>query len=425
MEYSFPWDKLGRIYKEEASVFNESPIELMKRLRKLEAFGFDRVLVIGICLAYPSILGRNSKSGGEVEVLLGLLKRVFYDFNFVSCIGDNVDVCYEICRKIMVFYNLGCEKQMMGELIGRSCDVFVRYAEEVFVKKVDFFCRLGMEKEDIGLLILRHPKILSFNLEGPVINICDYLKQIGLDNEKLNVITVECPHVLGKNRVENLPETMKALDLHDWFADKILNGNHHFLSGFVNSSSEQELKDDFQDDIERIKFSTKQHHTFGKLDFLLAIGFGNNLNTVEILRHLHGTRSQLQERFDCLILMGIKHSSLCKMIKTSPKILNQNTEMLEQKVNFLFNDLHYSLEHLDAFPSYLYYDLEKRIKPRYKILTWLREKGLLKRHYSLSTVIVGSEKKFIGYLLAIHPAAPKQWLEHFSAKDYNDYLCQT
>ncbi|XXG85910.1 hypothetical protein AAC387_Pa11g0909 [Persea americana] len=422
VEFGFPWNKLGRIYKEDVSVFSESTSKLLGRLHRLEALGFNRIQVIGICLAFPSFLGQNDEFGGELDALFDVLKRVFYDFDFGSGLEGNVDVCYEICRKIRVFYNLGCEKGKMGELIGRNRDVFLEFTEVAFVEKVDFFCRLGMRKEDIGLLVLRHPEILSFNLEDHIITVSDYLKRIGLDNEELNTVILQYPHVLGKNRLKNLPQTMKALDLQNWFADRIMNGNHHLLSGFVSSCSDEELKEDLKNDLERIEFLTKHHHTFGKLDFLLGIGFGNNLNNIEILRHLHGTGSQLQERFNCLLHMGIKYSSLCKMISASPKILNQNTDMLQQKVDFLCNELQCSLQHLEAFPSYLYYDLEKRIKPRHRILAWLREKDLLKKQYSLSTVLATSEKRFIACLLFIHPATPKQWLEVFSVKDFSKSL---
>lgn len=49
------------------------------------------------------------------------------------------------------------------------------------------------------------------------------------------------------------------------------------------------------------------------------------------------------------------------------------------------------------------------------MLNWLKEKGLFKRHLSPATVLAISEKKFIEKLYSIHPAAPKQWLDIFSA----------
>lgn len=99
----------------------------------------------------------------------------------------------------------------------------------------------------------------------------------------------------------------------------------------------------------------------------------------------------------------------------APKLLHQSKEMLYEKVNFLCNDVGCSLDCLDSYPAFLCFDLENRIKPRYKMLKWLKEHGLLKKLFSLITVLARSEKSFMINLYSVHPAAPKQWLECFSS----------
>ncbi|XP_077234341.1 mitochondrial transcription termination factor family protein [Tasmannia lanceolata] len=418
VEFGFPWNKLGKLYKEERSIFDEDSGVLKERLRGFELLGFDRVSVIGICLNFSFVLGKNEELGGEIDGLFVDLNRVFIDFGLMVSLEWNVDVCYEVCRKIRVFYDLGCEKGKMGELIGRNQNIFIEFSEEVLVRTTDFFCRFRTRKEDVGMLILQCPEILNFDLEKPVIKVFDFLKHVGLSDVELNSIMIQYPYVFGMNKMKNLPQLMRALDLHNWFFDKIKNGNHHLLDGFVNSSFDKELEEEVRDGIERIKSNPKPHHTNGKFDFLLGIGFGMNRNTLEILPRMHGTMSQLNERFDCLLRMGIEFSKLCKMINDSPKILNQSTQMLEQKVNFLCKDLHCTLQHLETFPTYLWYNLETRMKTRYRILTWLKEKGLYRGQYTLATVAASSEKRFIRFLRKIHPAAPKLWLESVSFENH-------
>lgn len=74
-----------------------------------------------------------------------------------------------------------------------------------------------------------------------------------------------------------------------------------------------------------------------------------------------------------------------------------------------------SLESLEGFPGYLMYNLEKRIKPRYRFHVWLTEQGWCKKKYSISSIIAVSEKGFLAQLSCIHPTAPQLWLEQ-SAK---------
>ncbi|OVA04678.1 Mitochodrial transcription termination factor-related [Macleaya cordata] len=421
--FGFPWNRLGILYKEEISIFSKNPETLTSRLDRFKNSGFDTVSVVGICLVFPFVLNGNDVVSDE---LFDFLKRVILDFDLMSSVEGNVDAWYEICRKIRFFYDLGCEKGQLGELMGRNQNVILDYSEQVLVEKVDFFCRMNANKEDVGLLLLRCPDILNFDLESPVLSVFGFLKHAGLSDEELNSITVQYPYVLGKNRLENLPHLMRALNLHDWLFDKIMKGEHHLLANFVIIGNPNEDVDiGYQDSLKRIQSTKNHYHTMGKLNFLHGIGFGENLATIKALSYLHGTRNELQERFDCLLQIGIEFSNLCKIVSLWPKILNQNTDMLEQKVIFLREEMGCSLQYLDVFPGYLCFDLENRIKPRYRIHMWLKEKGFVKRNYSIASILATSEKRFIARLFSIHPAAPKQWLECFSSKNHSNSIQET
>ncbi|KAK8965806.1 hypothetical protein KSP40_PGU002098 [Platanthera guangdongensis] len=147
-----------------------------------------------------------------------------------------------------------------------------------------------------------------------------------------------------------------------------------------------------------------------------CIGLGKNKSTSKAIWVVSANKEQLQERFDCLIGLGIEHSMLCRMIATAPKLLNQSRDMLLEKTKYLCHDLGYRIEYLNTFPALLFFNLENRIKPRYKILNWLRDFGLMKKPFAPATVVATSEKRFIFTLSIIHPEAPKLWLEFFSSQ---------
>ncbi|KAK9274176.1 hypothetical protein L1049_018990 [Liquidambar formosana] len=414
--FGFPWNKLGRLYKEDPSIFSKHPKELTDRLCEYKSYGFDNVTLIGICLSFPYVLSGECKLGGEIDALFDDLKKLCIHFDLIRCVEGNVDTWYEVCRKILVFYDMGCEKGMVGELMGRSKHIFVEYSEEILVQKMEFFCRLNVKKEEVGLLILRSPEILSFDLETPMISVLDFLKHFGFSMKKLKSIAQEYPHVMGRNKMANLPHVMRALDLHEWFFNELKGGNHHLLGDYVFSGADGALDRDFKDGLDRIHSSRTPLHTISKLNFMHGIGFGENNLTMKTLVHLHGTSSELQQRFDCLLRIGVDFSKLCRIITLSPKILNQNPRIIERKVKFLCQDMGSSLEYLDVFPAFLNFDLENRIKPRYRFHMWLSEKGWCTKNYSLASMIATSEKNFVGRIYGIHPAAPKQWFECFSYK---------
>lgn len=410
----FPWNKLGILYKADASIFDEDPDDLSRRFYGFKDYGFRSIHVIGICLAFPSVLGGKGYLGVQAGALFEDMKRVFADFDLGSFMEENVDAWYGVCRKIRLFYDFGCEKGKIGELLGKNRNIFLKYPEEVLFRKIDFFCRLNVRKADIGLLLLKCPEILSFDLETPVISVMDFLKHFRLDSQKLRSVARMHPYVFGRHNMANLPHVMRALNLHDWFFGMMQNGNHHLLGNYVLSPPDKDLDKDYIDGLEKVHNSRTRFHTINKLNFLHGIGYGENHLTMKILEHMHGTSSELQERFDCLLCLGIEFSKLCTIISFTPKVLNQSPQILEKKVNFLVQEMGLSLQYLDVFPAYVCFNLENRIKPRYRCHLWMAENGLCTKDYSLASMIATSDKTFINRLYGIHPAIPKMWFECFS-----------
>lgn len=414
--FGFPWDKLGILYVEKFSIFGKEPGFLSARLNGLLAIGFSNQQVVGICLAFPLLLDVELGSSGEIDALVDDLQRVFVDFDLGSQVEGNVDVWYEVSRKIKVFYDLGVDKGKVGEVMDRSKTVFIDYPEKDFVEKVEFFCRLGVNKTDVGFLLLRYPGILSIKFDDRVISVLGVLNHFGVQSKKLKKVMHRYPYVFGRNKMVHLPHILRALDLHEWFFNRIKCGYYHLWETYDLSSPDEGADVSYLRNLEKVKSSIRSDYATSKLQFFHWIGFGENKFTVKLLTTVHGSASDLQERFDFLLNEGIEFSKICKMIICSPKVLNQEIPSLRQKMDYFREEMGLSLEHLEGFPAYLMYNLEKRIKPRYRFHVWLTERGWCKKKYSLSSIIAISEKGFLAQLSCIHPAAPLLWLEQSSKR---------
>lgn len=412
--FGFPWNKLGKLYKEERLVFELSPEEIESRLLKMKGVGFTTLAVIGICLAIPRALCGNGELSAEIRCLFVRLKRLFEEFDSQHLFEENVDSWYVISRKIRVFYDLGCGNEEMWELMGRNKSVFMEYSEEALMKKAEYFCRFGARKEDAALLILRNPPVMNFDLEKPVISVTGMLKHFGLSQDEVDAVAQKYPYVLGRNKIKNLPHVVRALDLHERIFDRLKNGNHHLLDSYSLMDPDEDLDREYQEGLEEIQHSRTKTHNIQKLDFLHEIGFGENGMTMKTLQHVHGTAVELHDRFQILLDNGIEFSKICMLIRSAPKILNQKPHSIQDKLRFLCGEMGDSLEYLEIFPAYLCFDLENRINPRFRFHKWLAEKGLSEKSYSIASIVATSEKAFIARLYGIHPAIPKHWFERFS-----------
>ncbi|KAH9603050.1 hypothetical protein KSS87_006285 [Heliosperma pusillum] len=415
--FGFPWGKLGRLYVEEGLIFRKKPEFLRGKLDGLVSLGFGNQQIVGICLAFPGLLKEEGVGlNSDFDALLDDLKRVFLDFDLRSCIRGNVDVWFEVCEKVEVFYELGVAKGEFGKLITNSKCIFTDYPTEDLVEKVEFFSRVGVEKSEVAVLILNNPKILSIKFNDRVISVSSILDHFGLCKKTKISLEQKYKYVFGRNLMVNLPSILRAMDLHEWFFDRMKCGDHELFASYDLSSPDEGLDQNYVQNLESLKTVRRHTYSFSKLIFFHGIGFAENGETVKLLASAHGSPSDLQERFDFLLSEGIEFSKVCKMISRAPKFLNQEIDSLKKKLDFFFNEIGLPLDYLEKFPAYLLYNLEKHIEPRYKFHAWLTNQGLCTKKYSLASIMGTSNKGFLSQLSRIHPSAPQLWMEQYGNK---------
>ncbi|KAG6402736.1 hypothetical protein SASPL_134947 [Salvia splendens] len=400
----FPWKKLGLLCRDDCSVFKVDPSHLERRIDEIKGFGFNGVSVISIGLAFPQVLYSNA------DGLLGDLKILMLDYDLLSGVDENVDALLEVCEKIKLFYDLGCEMGKVGELMGRSKRIFIEYSKEHLIGKIEYFSRLNVGRVRVGSLLLSRPEIFGFDLGGQVISVSGFLAHFGMEEEELKSLEQKYPHVFGRNILENVPSVMRAMDIGEWFFERLQNGDPALLTAYTMPSGE-DLDKHYEEELRKLEDKRTRAYTKTKLDFIHSLGFGENRFAVKALSQMHSSRSELQQRFDILLSCGVEYSRLCAILKFAPRVLNQNPGQLEKKIEFFCNEMGASLQYLDVFPGYLCHDLEKRIKPRFRFHKWLKEQGYCKKNYSMATIIATSEKTFIARISRMNHAAAKMW-EH-------------
>ncbi|XBH59856.1 hypothetical protein VPH35_114540 [Triticum aestivum] len=101
-----------------------------------------------------------------------------------------------------------------------------------------------------------------------------------------------------------------------------------------------------------------------------------------------------------------------------PGVLTKSNDMLQNRSEFLISEVGLEPGYIAYRPAMLTYSLEGRMRPRYYVVKFLKENGLLKRDPSYFTVFKESEKAF--KKMFIHPH--KEAAPHLG-KDY-DAACK-
>ncbi|KAL9670182.1 hypothetical protein QQ045_007733 [Rhodiola kirilowii] len=404
-ELGFPWNRLGELYN--GGIFSKEPKQLTDRILYLKSYGFQNIAVVGMCLAFPELLWLGSESG-DTDFLLNDFKRVY---QLTTDVHQVLDSSYDLFRKINLLYGIGFEKGELCNLANMSRIFFINYSEDVLTQRIEYFCKLGVGGKDVAVLLLKSPEVIGFDLTTPEFSVLGFLKHFGMDKKELKSITVEFPHVLGRHKMANMPCVMRALELQNWFFNKMKNGSHELLGNYATEDSD--IDKDYTNGLNQIRLSKSRIRALRKLKFLHGIGFGENKLTMKLLPRLGGHYARLQDRFNCFIDLGANYSKICEVILRVPAIMNNEPDAIIDKVNYLCNEMGLSMSDLYKFPLYLETDLDRQINPRYRFREWLINKGLSTKPFSLVTLITTKGPRFVGIIFRIHPAAPKHYLESF------------
>uniref|UniRef100_A0ACD5WZM6 Uncharacterized protein n=2 Tax=Avena sativa TaxID=4498 RepID=A0ACD5WZM6_AVESA len=103
--------------------------------------------------------------------------------------------------------------------------------------------------------------------------------------------------------------------------------------------------------------------------------------------------------------------AVCK----APKLLTKSKEALQSRSNFLISDVGLAPAYIAHRPAMLTYSLEGRIRPRYYVLKFLKEKGLLHKDRDYYSTLMISEKEFMEKFVCPHKEAAPHLAEDYAA----------
>jgi mTERF domain-containing protein len=89
-----------------------------------------------------------------------------------------------------------------------------------------------------------------------------------------------------------------------------------------------------------------------------------------------------------------------------PLVLGNSQDKLLRTSEFLLSEVGLEPEYIARRPSMLSHSLEARLRPRYYVVKFLKEHGLLKRDLSYYTAFHVSQKEFLDKYIHPHKAAP-------------------
>lgn len=398
-DYGVPRTKIGRMCKEATEIFRYGAGVLDAKLRIYEQFGLSKSAVSKLVTSNPQLLvGEADK--GFIQALQRL-KEVGFDGNWIGGYLSMKSTWNwkRILDTLSFLHEVGYTDAQIRDLLKKDVGVLFDGSGKQVYAIVGALLKLGLTMNDVFALVLENHQILSHKCRENFWRALHFLVEIGMEPEYIGRI---------------LSSHLRFLDSHSFKGPKtvlrIFKGDKHGLCSAIKKDESMFLKFAFKAKScsGESRAARNPINVLEKTEFLQRMGYLDSSDEmVKAMNMFRGRGDQLQERFDCLVQAGLDYTTVVNIVKRAPTILNQTKDILKEKIECL-KYFGYPVESIAAFPTYLCCDIG-RIRARFSMYAWVREMGAAKPMLSVSTVVAGSDARFIKYFVNIHPEGAAMW----------------
>uniref|UniRef100_A0A1D1XRX1 mTERF domain-containing protein 3, mitochondrial n=1 Tax=Anthurium amnicola TaxID=1678845 RepID=A0A1D1XRX1_9ARAE len=275
---------------------------------------------------------RSSEKLEETVVLLGRIGGCGGEADLVlrRPVLLNLDLETQLVPRIAFLVELaGGDEEAAAKLI-RKLPAILAYTVEHFESHLKFWRSVGLSRERVFKIALVYPSVFSVSRERKIVPRIEFLKQCGLDADDIFKFLVKAPLFLSLS-LDNLAK--------------------------------------------KLVFLVKMGYRHGTRDMAAAAGAVTRTSC-----------ENLQGVVGLLLGYGFCIGDVLAMSRRHPQLLQYNYESLEEKLEYLVGVMEREVEELLAFPAFLGYKLDDRIKHRYEVTKEVKGKGMsLNKLLSVST----------------------------------------
>ncbi|XP_024963023.1 transcription termination factor MTERF8, chloroplastic isoform X2 [Cynara cardunculus var. scolymus] len=273
------------------------------------------------------------KSSEEIERMVAFLNR----FGGVELILGrpailNFDLDSQLIPRIEFLLNLSGGDEVATTTVLRKLPFILAYTVDHYTNHVEFLrSYAGLTNEEIFKIILVYPSLFSASQKRKLLPRIYFLKQCGFSSNDIFKLLIKAPLFLSLSFEENLAYKLALL---------IKIGYEH---------------------------RTKE----------LALAMGSVCRT---------SCKNMQEVISLFLNYGLTYEEILAMGKKHPQVLQYNHKSMKQKLDYLTEEMGCEVREMLAFPAFLGYGFDGRIKHRFEAKGKFLGEGLsINRLFSMST----------------------------------------
>ncbi|MED6130412.1 hypothetical protein PIB30_000917 [Stylosanthes scabra] len=401
--YGVPRNKMGKIFKDTPQVFRYESGVLGSKFQSYEELGVAPSTLVKVISLSPMVLV------GDVDFYLvkvleklnrlvgGEMGCTWIEEQLLDESNCNFGVMHELLCLLEKVYS---DEKLLGEMIGKHPSIVFEDSGVQALSLIVFLVKLGLSLDQIAIIFVEFPQIGMFmflsNLRKCYTLLCD----IDMPAVEIGKIFQSHSLLMGSFTIKKCSSLLGSLNVGKKMVCKFVQDNPEGMKNWAVGKKIEPYPDEKKTKAEKIELL--------KTEFLLSLGYEENSEGIkQAFKLFRGKGDELQERFNFLVDAGLDVKDVREMIKASPQILNQTTDMINMKIEYLLSE-GYPLSSLVNFPSFLSYT-PCRVKLRFSMYNWLRDHKVVHPMLALSTIVACSEEIFLRLYVNRHPSGLQVW----------------
>ncbi|KAK4272578.1 hypothetical protein QN277_021114 [Acacia crassicarpa] len=397
--YGIPRNKMGKIYMEATEAFRYEHGVLSSKLRAYERLGLCQSTLLKVIASSPYLLVGDCNP--DFIQVIEKFRHYVEDINWIEgqLLGGTSCNWSQMLRLLCFFGRLLTEQQL-SDIIKQHPDFFFEGSGgSSTLSLIGFLLKSGLSVDQISFVFANFPPIKVSKFLSNLRHCYLFLSEIEMEAAEIGKIFSSHSLMLGSFTLKKTNSLLSNLNVGKKRLRMLIQDNPLELKNWEFGRRVRPLPGTDEEKISRLR----------KREFLLSLGYGEDSKEMkEAFKVFRGKGAELQERFDCIVQAGLDPQNVKEIVKVSPQILNMRTNVINQKIDYLVNELGYPISSLINFPSFLSYRIE-RVQLRLSFYKWLVDQGCADPNLSLSTVVSCIEDLFVQQYVNRHPDGPKVW----------------
>ncbi|XP_057842140.2 transcription termination factor MTERF6, chloroplastic/mitochondrial [Cryptomeria japonica] len=317
----------------------------------------------------------------------------------------------------------GLSESQVSGLCSRRAKMFETKSTHRAQQAVQFFRDSGFTENQVRKILFMHPPVLNLEVDTQLKPKIEFMKELGFTGSNLRHFLSLRPRLVSIKLEQTLSPKIPALI--SLFGSKlnlckalmsypeILECKVENLKPKIDILKLSGIQDELFLDVMKLRpkliFSNSEEVLKLKIEYVRNWGVlkGSKAFVAALFAVDSSGLDNFENKIKHMAKLGLLENEIIHIVKRAPRTFANSIDKTEKNMDFLKHTAGFKPNIVVSYPCLLYYSIENRMRPRHKVIEFLRETEPSRLSTDLAPMYILSEQNFALKFLMGNPEATK------------------